>query len=137
MHKLLSTIALLGASSLANAADLTINFNDIQMQKGELYVVMYNSEVQFKSAKDAFYENLIKVTHTTHSITVNNVPNGDYAVMVFQDLNNNQKLDTNMLGIPKEPYGFSNNPTLYGPPNYQALKFAMTEQAQTIDIRVE
>ena len=32
---------------------------------------------------------------------------GDYAVAIIQDLNENEKLDKNFLGIPKEPYGFS------------------------------
>lgn len=137
MHKLISLMAFMGVSSLVNAADLTINFNDIQAKQGELYVVMYNSAAQFEAGKEHFYSHMIKVTANSHTITVNNVPSGDYAVMVFQDLNNNQQLDSNMLGIPKEPYGFSNNPTLYGPPSYKALKFAMNDQAQTIDIRVE
>ena len=39
-------------------------------------------------------------------VTLQNVPVGTYAIEVYQDLNSNGKMDTNFLGIPKEPYGF-------------------------------
>lgn len=35
---------------------------------------------------------------------------GRYVFAAFQDLNNNGELDTNMLGVPTEPYGFSKVP---------------------------
>lgn len=38
-----------------------------------------------------------------------NLRNGDYAVSVFNDENNNGKLDTNLFGMPTEDWGVSNN----------------------------
>ena len=40
-------------------------------------------------------------------ITLQDVPVGTYAIEVYQDINSNGKMDSNFLGIPKEPYGFS------------------------------
>jgi len=37
---------------------------------------------------------------------------GRFAVQVFQDLNNNNVLERNRFGAPREPTGFSNNPKL-------------------------
>ncbi|MFL5335203.1 MAG: DUF2141 domain-containing protein [Geminicoccaceae bacterium] len=34
---------------------------------------------------------------------------GRYAVAAYHDLNGNGQLDTSMLGLPTEPYGFSND----------------------------
>ena len=45
----------------------------------------------------------------TASISFDQLPPGTYAVAVFHDKNNNGILDKNMLGIPLERYGFSNN----------------------------
>jgi len=43
---------------------------------------------------------------------------GVYALRIFQDLNGNGKLDTGWMGIPSEPYGFSNNAMgRFGPPS--------------------
>ena len=39
-----------------------------------------------------------------------NLPAGNYAVQVMHDENENNKLDTNFMGMPIEGYGFSNNP---------------------------
>ena len=39
-----------------------------------------------------------------------NLPEGDYAVAAIHDENSNAKLDKNFLGIPKEGFGFANNP---------------------------
>jgi len=49
----------------------------------------------------------------------NNAPAGTYAVAVFHAENNETQLQTNFLGIPKEGYGFSRNPSsAFGPPGF-------------------
>ena len=42
-------------------------------------------------------------------VQLGNIPPGDYGVMVYQDVNNNGRVDNNFVGIPREPYGFSRN----------------------------
>jgi uncharacterized protein (DUF2141 family) len=39
-----------------------------------------------------------------------NLPPGDYGVVAIHDENKNHKLDRNFIGIPKEGFGFANNP---------------------------
>lgn len=48
---------------------------------------------------------------------------GEYALSVYQDENANTDFDRNFLGLPKEPWGLSNNPrvTLKGPHLKDAL----------------
>ena len=49
---------------------------------------------------------------------------GTYAVSVFHDENSNGKLDTNLLGIPREGVGASNDARGHmGPPKFDAAKF--------------
>lgn len=58
------------------------------------------------------------------TIIFKNIPPGSYAVAILHDENNNQKMDKNMLGIPKEGYGFSNNVSAaFGPPSYKKASF--------------
>ena len=40
----------------------------------------------------------------------NDLPPGDYAVAVIHDENRNARLDRNFIGIPREGFGFANNP---------------------------
>ena len=45
----------------------------------------------------------------------------------FYDKNGNGKLDTNFLGIPKEPTAMSNNAKgSFGPPKFKDAKFTLT-----------
>jgi uncharacterized protein (DUF2141 family) len=51
-------------------------------------------------------------------INIADLEAGRYALRIFQDLNGNGKLDTGWMGIPSEPYGFSNNAMgRFGPPS--------------------
>jgi uncharacterized protein (DUF2141 family) len=43
------------------------------------------------------------------AVVLTNLDPGQYAVILFHDENGNGKLDQNVLGVPNEPYGFSNN----------------------------
>lgn len=42
-------------------------------------------------------------------VTFADLPPGAYAVAAYQDVNGNQQLDRNWLGVPTEPYGFSHD----------------------------
>ena len=49
---------------------------------------------------------------------------GRYAIRLFHDRDDDGELDTDLLGIPSEPYGFSNNaPARFGPPDFEAAAF--------------
>jgi uncharacterized protein (DUF2141 family) len=71
---------------------------------------------------------------STLSIPVALAP-GEWAVAVSQDLNNNDKLDKNFLGIPTEPFAFSNNvkPRLSAP-RFEECKFTVTGPGQVVTI---
>lgn len=61
---------------------------------------------------------------------------GDYAASVFHDANDNNIMDTKLFGIPKEPYGFSNNAKGFmGPPSFEDAKFVLDDD-KTIFIEV-
>ena len=52
------------------------------------------------------------------------VPSGRYAVSIIHDANRNGKLDSNLLGIPKEGFGFSNDAMgTFGPPSFEKAGF--------------
>lgn len=61
----------------------------------------------------------------------------EVAIAAFQDVNENEKLDKNSLGIPTERYGFSNNPKRgFGPPSFQQAKFKLSTGINTLDIEI-
>jgi uncharacterized protein (DUF2141 family) len=59
---------------------------------------------------------------------IHDLPAGEYALSAFKDDNGNGKLDANPLGMPIEPYGFSNDAAgSYGPPSYKASLVQLPE----------
>jgi uncharacterized protein (DUF2141 family) len=61
------------------------------------------------------------------------LPSGDYGVAVIHDENRNARLDRNMFGIPKEGFGFANNPhvLLSAPPFRAALVHVQCPATET------
>lgn len=60
-------------------------------------------------------------------VNLAHLPNGQYAVAVFQDINGNGSLDANIVGMPTEPFGFSNNARgTFGPPDFSDVMFSVT-----------
>ncbi len=62
---------------------------------------------------------------------------GRYAAMVSHDENGNGKLDRNLIGMPIEGYGFSNNPRVMRKPTFEEASFELGEAdlAITIELR--
>ncbi len=65
-------------------------------------------------------------------VTFENVVPGNYAIMVLHDENDNERMDFEANGMPKESYGMSNNPMLYGPPTFADAKFELTESKEIV-----
>lgn len=64
------------------------------------------------------------------------LPDGPLALTVFQDANANGQLDMNAMGMPTEPFGFSNNAVgNYGPPKFDQAVLAPAAGA-TLKIRL-
>jgi uncharacterized protein (DUF2141 family) len=120
----LSMILLL--SQHAVAADLTISISDVEKDQGHLMIALYASEEDYKSGKTSLYSK-VKALKDKEIAIFENLPNGDYAIKIYQDENDNNKMDFNMMGIPKEGYGFSNNVGMFGAPKYKEAKFTVKE----------
>jgi uncharacterized protein (DUF2141 family) len=100
------------------AGTLTIRVENVEPGKGHLMVGIFNDEKNFPD--DYFKGQRVAATDTIMVITFTNLPEGVYAVSVYQDTNDNEQLDKNLFGIPKEKYGFSNNANR---PNYEKCLF--------------
>ena len=98
------------------AHELKINIS--KLKKGKIGIVIFDSEDGFpKEANKAIFK---AFKDPSEFPLILKFTDGKYAISIFQDSNNNTKLDTNFLGIPKEDFGFSNNKIgLFGPPSFK------------------
>ena len=90
----------------------------------------YDKKVPFKSAS---------VEVEGKSVTIlTELPYGEYAIKTFHDLNSDSELNLNILGIPAEPYGISNNArAAFGLPSYNDAKITVNQPEQEHKITVK
>jgi uncharacterized protein (DUF2141 family) len=120
------------------AASLTIDVSGVKERKGKLQVALYNSEKDFPETEPYRGEVLNITTDNKLQIVFKDLPPGDYAVAVYHDKNSNGKLDKNLLGIPVEDYGFSNDTrgTRLSAPSFEDTKLRVEDQNVTVAIEV-
>ena len=122
---LLST--LLGNAQEKEGHKIEVSIKDIESKEGKIYVALYDNENGFLSKALVSKSSAIN-DKLECSVTFDALPDGEYAVSVYHDENNNGKLDSNFLGIPKEDYGCSNNAKGFmGPPKWKDAKFELKQ----------
>ncbi|MBK9421539.1 MAG: DUF2141 domain-containing protein [Flavobacteriales bacterium] len=103
---------------------------------GVLRVALCPSEAAYKTEKGCTLRS-IKAEGNTVNCAFDRLVPGTYAVKVFHDVNENRKLDTNWIGWPKEPYGFSNDaPMNMGPPPFKLAAIEVKDGDQTARVRL-
>jgi len=71
-------------------------------------------------------------------VVFRDLKSGDYAVTAFLDENGNEKLDTNLFGMPTEKYGFSNDARgSFGPPSFADAKFSVGAGGATVVVNLQ
>jgi uncharacterized protein (DUF2141 family) len=71
------------------------------------------------------------------TVAVKGVPAGTWAVLAWQDENGNNELDRNLIGIPKEPYGFSRDARgKFGPPSFEDAAIEVGAGSATANLRL-
>jgi acyl-CoA reductase-like NAD-dependent aldehyde dehydrogenase/uncharacterized protein (DUF2141 family) len=116
---------------------LSIDVHLTQQAHGELAYLIFASPSGFPGDRDKALRHgfLPILTNVQHLRIDTDLPSGTYAVSVYEDLNSNHKLDHNLIGIPREPVGVSNDPMArFGPPRFDDCSFHLVEAAQTITI---
>ncbi len=122
-----------------SGAELRVSISNITQAKGSIYVAVYDNETDFLSTEKIQYRKIVAVSSTgTLNVSFPNLPPGNYAISCFHDVNGNGKLDTNLLGIPSEPYCFSNNTRpKFRAPNWGEAKFHLNNNGATQAIKLE
>ncbi|MDQ0594384.1 uncharacterized protein (DUF2141 family) [Chryseobacterium ginsenosidimutans] len=111
--------------------NFTVEVSDLVVDKGSVYLGLYNKKVGFLKEGAAIANAKVKAAGNKVSYTFKNLPVGEYAVAVYQDVNNNGKCDRNMIGYPTEGFGFSKN---YRPklstPKFDDVKIAVNQSTK-------
>lgn len=129
---LLSAVA---GVALPAGAPIAVAVSGIESARGQVHVDICPA-ARFAKEDCPWAANAPAVAGTT-TVRVPGVPPGRYAAQATHDANGNGKVDFNILGIPTERIGFSNDARArFGPPRFAAAAFDHGAVAQRIAITV-
>ncbi|MCY3875882.1 MAG: DUF2141 domain-containing protein [Rhodobacteraceae bacterium] len=125
------TVSGLGAER-ASAGDITIELQGLRNESGRVYLALFSPDkgVPFPEEEGMILGGWRLASTKTLAVTYHGLPDGEYAVTAFHDENGNGELDVNVLGIPTEGYGFSNDAAGFmGPPKFDQAAVTVGKNA--------
>ena len=131
--------AALLASSQVSSATLTVVISDVRSDIGVLNIGIYDNKNDWLGSSTVQKRSLTVLEHNVGGVVTTSfeVEPGEYAISVHHDDNDNGKMDTNFIGIPKEPTGLSNGAVpKFGPPKYKDAAFRVGNEGFEMPIKL-
>ena len=120
MNRFTVALILFSLFQISVAGQVTLKVVITNLQNNEGRVILNLMDINNKDIK-VFYG---KIVDKRCILTINILKPGSYSFKYFHDKNNNNKIDTNFIGIPKEGFGFANNAmNKFGPPDFKKTIF--------------
>jgi len=136
MKKLVLLAALVASSDALADTPVTLEIHGVTKTDGKMRLSVFDSKKTWlkRPMMGEWYD--IETKDGVMSVAVE-LPPGDYAFHVFQDLDDNDKMKTNFIGIPREPTGLSRDAKgKFGPPKYKDAVVTIGEDAVTLPIQL-
>jgi uncharacterized protein (DUF2141 family) len=132
MKKLLILFALfISTVSYSQSNTITVTITHLKSDQGKVRVAIYSGAENF--FKKVLYRKTASINGNSAQVVFENIPDGEYAISLYHDENDNGILDSGWFGIPTEGYGCSNNAKGFmGPPKYEDAKFQLTSDKELI-----
>jgi len=121
------------ANAQNNGQSITINIDNVVSNQGKVVLSLHTSETFMKGKGIQNAES--KIIDGKVSITFKDVAPGEYAILVLHDENENNRMDFELNGMPKENYATSNNVMSFGPPQFGESKFEISSDDIVLKIR--
>jgi uncharacterized protein (DUF2141 family) len=112
MYARIKCLLVIGLSffwSFTDAQTINVVIKDIRNTKGQLCLAIFADEAGFKSEKTCWNMKCLKKDIVKGEFHIQ-IPFrcGEWGFSVLDDENNNGKMEYNLIGMPREGFGFSN-----------------------------
>jgi len=131
--KTILLFALLLVPMVATSAELNIQVSNSPTD-GEIVFQIYDTAESFGAFENPAKE-LRFQPNDTGKYTIADITPGTIAVVAYHDVNLNGELDSNFIGIPREPVYLSNDYRPKGPPRFERASFDI-DDAQPVSLDV-
>lgn len=124
----------LSAAVAAHAASVEVHVTGTAGGKGKVSVAVCDRE---RFLKQCVYSASVPARDGETLVTIRDVPPGMWAVLAYQDENENGQLDRNLIGIPSEDYGFSRDARgRFGPPSFDDAAIPVKDDPTSATVRL-
>jgi uncharacterized protein (DUF2141 family) len=113
-----------------------VTVDGVRSAKGTVILELDNSDAQWDNKVAPFANGNINAQAGSVVYVFRDLKAGQYSVGVFHDENGNGKFDSNFLGIPKESWGFSNNPKGLRKASFDEASFSLGSENLAITIHL-
>ncbi len=117
----------------AFAANLRVTIDNISSDRGVILIAVVAGEDAFNGNGTPALSLRMPPRKAAVTFSTDALPPGTYGIRVMHDENDNGEMDSNLVGMPTESWGFSNNAMgNFGPPSWQDVQFELTDQAEQV-----
>lgn len=139
---LVGIVILFTQNSIAEpeSGNLTIQVHGLLHERGQVIANLFREGDDIMKIETVYLHTKGKISEKQAVLVFNNLKYGKYAVTVFHDENSNGTLDHNLIRMPAEPLGFSNDFRLglfSGMPSFEKLQFILEQGTSTISISIK
>ena len=114
-------------TELRGDISLEMEINNLESNKGPIYIRILDEN------ENPVIVGTSSVINYSSKISFDSISPGKYAIQFFHDENENQKMDFNLIGIPKEKFGSSNDvKPILGPPKFEKMLFEIYEDKKIV-----
>ena len=139
MNALLTCLLLTFAMTNVKAQNTQITVSNIRSSKGKIMLSLFKDEKSFKDAKPFKTTSYEKKGLANGSLVLKwQIEPGIYGMTLLDDENQNTEMDKNLIGVPKEGFGFSD---FYleklKAPSFNEFKTEIKSEGNKIQIKVK
>jgi uncharacterized protein (DUF2141 family) len=126
------------SAPMANAGIGTIEARVVKLRnnQGQVICTLFTPSDRFPEQSHKGMTIVVPIKNRQATCQFRNLSYGNYAIVAFHDENHDGEFNQNWLGLPKEGFGFSNNPGTLKKPTFNDAKFSIDQPAIQVTIEL-
>lgn len=136
---LLAWVGIAAAAVPCRAAEAWVRVRVVGLRNGHgnVLISLFQGPEGFPGQPEKACRKVALPATGTREALFEGLPEGTYAVAVCHDENGTLRLETSLLGRPKEGVGFSNDVhSHWRPPGFREASFVLTREGKELTVRV-
>ncbi len=117
----------------SEGVNITVIIENVLSDEGKIIGALHSTETFMKGP--GILNEAINAAKGEVTLTFSDVTPGTFAIMLLHDSNNNNRMDYETNGMPKESFATSGSIELYGPPTFNAAKFEVADEDLEFRVR--